>query len=318
MDISFNDGSLDKLFVEKNDKEKAKKEFEKFVEQINNLKKNKIIDNMFASNEMLDYPIVRGYTINDWLADKTINSNHRQFFRAFLGKAIYIDSNNVSSEVKIKYLKYEIDSLGCAFSMEYSTQPTVISVLSNEFFVSDILPIRYSYLDNESDIHEEENVIKNLSAETNIENILEEEKTSLFSNIASGQDFWENREKMFPNLIFCDSVKKQVYEDCEKYHIVKVIERLNKMQEYFAGNHTQYNPKELGMEARTESDSVKNDDELKQLRLFKLPSGEKKYFFDHIGFTGKYTGGRIHFLPDVNNQRCYIGYIGRHLKTKKF
>lgn len=96
------------------------------------------------------------------------------------------------------------------------------------------------------------------------------------------------------------------------------MERLKKMQEYFEVSHDVYIPRELGMDARTESDSVKNDNSLNKSRLFTMPSGEKQYFYDHIGFTGKYTGGRIYFMPDVENMRCYIGYIGRHLPTKKY
>ena len=72
------------------------------------------------------------------------------------------------------------------------------------------------------------------------------------------------------------------------------------------------------MSARTESETVKTNAELKKLRKFKLPNGNIEYFFDHVGFTGKYTGGRIYFLPDNPNKICYIGYIGKHLPTKNY
>lgn len=68
------------------------------------------------------------------------------------------------------------------------------------------------------------------------------------------------------------------------------MDRLLNLQKYFQEQHERYDSKELGMDARTESETVKTDVSLKNQRLFKLPSGEKEYFFDHIGFTGKYTG----------------------------
>ncbi|MGN0462818.1 MAG: hypothetical protein ACI4HZ_10305 [Ruminococcus sp.] len=96
------------------------------------------------------------------------------------------------------------------------------------------------------------------------------------------------------------------------------MKKLERFQEYFSNCSSSYDPKELGIGARTESETVKSDTELKNLRKFQLPNGSEEYFFDHIGFTGKYSGGRIYFLPDNSNNKCYIGYIGRHLPTKKY
>ena len=129
---------------------------------------------------------------------------------------------------------------------------------------------------------------------------------------------WEKREILYPNLVFCENTKFQLFEDSEKYHILAVMKRLERFQEYFSTCDNQYDPNKLGMNARTESDTVKSDDDLKKYRLFKMPDGNEEYFFDHVSFSGKYTGGRIYYLPDNKNKKCYIGYIGRHLPTKKY
>lgn len=96
------------------------------------------------------------------------------------------------------------------------------------------------------------------------------------------------------------------------------MKKLERFQDYFSNCNNLYDPKVLGMGARTESETVKSDTDLKALRRFKLLDGNEEYFFDHVGFTGKYTGGRIYFIPDNANNRCFIGYIGRHLPTKKY
>ena len=96
------------------------------------------------------------------------------------------------------------------------------------------------------------------------------------------------------------------------------MRRLNCLQEYFSNCDSKYDPKALGIGARSESTTVKTDPDLKSKRKFRLPNGDEEYFFDHISFSGKYSGGRIHFLPDNINKKCYIGYIGQHLPTKNF
>ena len=318
MNLVFNDGTLDALCINGLELEGAKEKFGDFVQTIHDLKKISLLDNIFFQNDFVTLSICKGYTVNDWLTDETINSNRRQYFRTILGKARKFAKADIEDEAKIIYEDSRVDSVGCAFVATYSEKPTVISILTNDFWAKDEIQILLFELNDDAEIVEKEMTIKNISTQTDISFLEKEEKVSIYNNISSGQDFWERKEELFPNLVFCDSVKKQVYEDCEKFHIVKVMERLKKIQEYFENEHEYYNPKELGMDARTESDSVKTDNELKNERLFMLPSGKEEYFFDHIGFTGKYTAGRIHFLPDVKNKKCYIGYIGRHLRTKKY
>lgn len=318
MNLFFNDGALDALCTGNLEIEKAKEQFSDFVQTINKMKQLALVNNIFFQNDFITLSICKGYTVNDWLIDKSINANHRQFFRTLLGKSNKINKFDIDDEAKIIYGERTIDSIGCAYAFSYSENPVVISVLTNDFWCRDEIDILLMQLNDDAEIVETEISINNISCKTDI-NILEKEAIdSIYDNISSGQDFWERKETLFPNLIFCNSVKNQIYEDCERYHIVKVMDRLKKMQDYFEKEHELYDPKELGMDARTESDSVKNDNDLKKERLFKMPSGEEKYFFDHIGFTGKYTGGRIYFLPDVKGKKCYIGYIGRHLKTKKY
>ena len=144
------------------------------------------------------------------------------------------------------------------------------------------------------------------------------QRERILEGISSGQDLWESREKLYPNLVLCNNVKDQLYHDSEKTHIFAVMKRLQHLQNYFSQHHESYNPDELGFDARTESESVKTNPKLRNDRKFRLPDGTEEYFFDHIGFTGKYKGGRIYFLPDCKNQRCYIGYVGQHLSTQKF
>ena len=99
-------------------------------------------------------------------------------------------------------------------------------------------------------------------------------------------------------------------------HINAIIKRLEKL-DYYYNKHNAFNIKILGFNARNESDSVKNNSKLKELRNFKKPNGSYSYFYNHISFSGNFNG-RIYFEADDNLKKIYIGYIGTHLPTSRY
>lgn len=318
MNISFNDSSLDDRFSSQALKKCGQEKFDDFVVMLNKMIKEKLIDDFFLTRDILEYELSKNYTVSNWMNDSEVSSNHQQFFRAFLGRAVYIDGKNLDGQVELYYNDYLLKSIGATFAKEYEDNPIIMSVLIDSFWNIDVVEGIYTSIDISGELEEERCNTKNITICTDISGLKRKQYDDVYKNISSGQDLWEKRETIFPNLIFCNDVKKQFYQDSEKYHIVKVMDRLSNLQKYFQENHERYDPKELGMDARTESETVKTDEKLKSERLFMLPSGEKEYFFDHIGFTGKYTGGRIYFKPDVSKNICYIGYVGRHLPTQKY
>lgn len=317
-EIVFNELSLCNDYTSTKSIDFAREKFDVFVSLVNTLKKGEVFEDWFISSDICSMCLEENYTVADWLKDNNVSGNHRQFFRSFLDKARYINQDSVDGEFSIEYQGIEHSCLGLTFIKEFSEKPCALSVLMDVFWDKDTLQGKYRKLNMYGDIDEWECTISNITEKTNLRELIREQSDRAFSSISSGQDLWEHREELFPNLIFCESVKKQLYEDSERYHVIRVMLRLKKMQEYFSEEHEEYDPKEMGLNARTESETVKTDNDLKNKRLFTLPSGKTEYFYDHISFSGKYSDGRIHFLPDVRNMCCYIGYIGRHLRTKKF
>ena len=319
MEVSFNDASLNELFTDEKTIEQGRETFEKFVKMLKMLKQNNLLKAFFIPETFFSMAIVQNYTVNDWLSDLKVNMNHKQFFRACLGKAVYIKSEQLNGEVKFHVLESQILSTGATFSIEHFDYPIIISVFMNDFWKYENITCLYNVLSDEAKLISKELSISNITHECEIAKLKVFQRNNVYDYVSSGQDLWEKRMILFPNLTFCESVKKQLYEDSEKYHILKIMERLEKMQEYFSVDNERYSSQDLGMNARTESETVKTNPELKRLRKFRLPSGEEEYFYDHISFSsGKYSAGRIHFLPDVDNNNCYIGYIGNHLPTKQF
>ncbi len=125
------------------------------------------------------------------------------------------------------------------------------------------------------------------------------------------------REQLYPHLIFCKEVKRQLEEARVSIQIQTIMKRIQILEDYFATYEGVFDKNEVGFGCRTESESVKKDKELNEYRKFVTPYGKEEYFYWHISFPGNYPG-RIHFLPDPEHRVGIVGYIGKHLPTSKF
>lgn len=315
MFLTLNELSINRLNL--HDSSEASDIITKFVLFVKSLSEQDIIDELIFPDDLFSIHLVDGYGLTEWLTDKSVEFKIRQYFRRILDKyKRYFDPSELEGEFTVNIDNSITNAIGCAFALE--RQNTVVSLPTHALWKNEIISGEYTFINDNEELTIDRCSVNNLHTNVSIDDVIKSYRKEMYEGISSGQDLWEKRLRLYPNLIFCDDVKDNLYEDSEKYHIMNVMTKLNRLQEYFSTYDGKYDPKKLGMNARTESDSVKNDPTLKNLRLFRKPDGSEDYFYDHIGFSGKYSGGRIHFLPDNDNRKCYIGYIGRHLETKKY
>lgn len=295
----------------------AKQLIEQFVLFCRNLHLKSIVDEIILPDYLFSLKLCDEYGLSHWLDDCTVRKENKQLFKRILDRYCrYYNAQDVNGEFGILVDGKECSSVGCAFAWEHSH--TLMSFPTNILWENSIVSGNYSSLDEAGEIQTSTKCVDNVCTNMPFEELTSIHRKELSNSITSGQDLWEKREQLYPNLVFCENVKDQLFDDSEKYHIIAVMKKLNRFQEYFSNCGSSYDPGELGMDARTESETVKSDADLKNDRKFTLPDGNEKYFFDHVGFSGKYSGGRIYFIPDNLHNRCYIGYIGRHLRTKKY
>jgi len=295
----------------------AQQLIDEFADFCKKLNETNSIDDIIFPSDIYSTSIYDGYGIFQWLYDRNVSQKHRQFLKRFLDKyKNTFDKNSTEGEFSVSIDEESHNSIGCAFALERGH--TLFSLATHDFWKNNSVPGSYSFINQEGEIQTEPRTIYNISTVTPESDVIAFQREEVLEGISSGQDLWEARKKLYPNLVLCDNVKDQLYHDSEKFHILAVMKRLQHLQDYFSQFHEKYDPDELGYDARTESDTVKSNSDLRDKRKFRLPDGTEKYFFDHISFKGKYPAGRIHFLPDCKNQCCYIGYVGQHLPTKNY
>ena len=319
MKLILNDLSYDKNIANVSSKDKSKECIKTVVEVLFLLQKERVIrykGDIESLQSIISIDFACNYNFQKWLNDSEgVKAEHKTFLKRVIDKYNIVVNEETTSEFccKISEMEYESKILHKVIEGDC----TALSFKTVDVFSDDYIQGIYRFLDEEQDDLKEENKeIPNICDNSKITSLKAKCKKDNYSNITSGYDFWDHRESLFPNLIFCENVKKQIYNDPGMNHINAIIKRLEKLDDYY-NKHNIFDIKTLAFKARNESDSVKNDSKLKELRRFKKPDDSYSYFYNHISFSGNYTG-RIHFEADDKLKKIYIGYIGKHLPTAKY
>lgn len=133
-------------------------------------------------------------------------------------------------------------------------------------------------------------------------------------NCRKGIEFWKNRRREFPNLIFCGDTEKTFQNlSIGNANFSRLWDNLKLLNEHIRDCRSDRELKEnTGLNFSDESNRVKTNEKLRRYREFTLP-GEpiRKFFGLHVkNFPGAF---RLHFLPDYKTGKIYIGYFGKHL-----
>lgn len=133
-------------------------------------------------------------------------------------------------------------------------------------------------------------------------------------NALNKDNFRELKSLVFKKIVFTDNAISQITNVVDKM-FKQIIARLIDLETYGRDwNEGGFSVKEVNertsLNISDESDSVKQDDRLRQARYFTLPKNiGGKYCYLHIK-TGMF---RFHFYPDESEHIIYIAYVGSHL-----
>ncbi len=91
--------------------------------------------------------------------------------------------------------------------------------------------IRGKYVSAEED--DKEAVVRNCCFVEQVVSLAAEEKQQIFRMVSSGKELWDKRESIYPHLVFCDCVKKQLEEPRNLLHIKMIMKKLQILEDYF-------------------------------------------------------------------------------------
>ena len=258
--------------------------------------------------------LCEGYTIRHWMNDNSVEQEKRTRFKTAVTKGPFVDEFTTPEESagSVIYEFHFGNDAVYGLGVGYLLESPAVSLPGDARFEVDPIKINVSTLDSELRLLSEEKEVCSLTNTNQVSNRARWIRERIQKDIPDGSTAWDKHFEFFPNLIFCDSAAADLrrLSGTERY-FYQVCRHL------FVLNSFCLNLDQLGMAGLTEikwsneSDSTLNNDELRRMREFIGPDGNRRLFSLHT----KPTGGniRIHFLPLLGQQRIMIGYIGPHL-----
>ncbi|WP_413175351.1 hypothetical protein [Anabaena azotica] len=272
-------------------------------------------------------PIVY-YPIGSWLDDNEVRKEEIDFILT-LATGSPFSKNIPNPEIEgiennegLSEFCYE-GKVALGLGIAYVLDTLAISFISDMCWDASHIELDQILLSDGQEIIDQKVEIRHASRKNNIQyhsewiqKQIEEDKIQ--EDILDGNDIWDRREELFPNLEFCENVGKQIQGlDYGTPILQQVKKKLFKLQNYCqTWTEGDFNLDLLPSKATPESQS--RLDSLEEKLTFKCPDTKKRIFSLHIRMTP--GAWRLHFstelgiCPELGTGKIIIGYIGEKIQ----
>jgi len=273
-------------------------------------------DPIRTSETLWEREIIKGCSINDWLNKGILNRDQRVWFTAIVRKGPFIENilNENLDYHECWFQGDDVSSTSLAGASFYDGLLTSLQECTR--FNSERILLEYR--EGEGNFIECE-ILNFINPET-AGDLIRQINQEILDGISSWDHFWSQRTLLFPNLLFCECVKDQLYNlDFTPSNIKIIKNHLGKMNNYvskiISSDDIVPDYSQMGINASKESNITMKL--YGYQRSFVCPDGLKRFFEWHSKQKGQNM--RIHFYPqDLENDQFIIGYIGSHLDTDMF
>ncbi|MFH7025441.1 MAG: hypothetical protein ACHBN1_08540 [Heteroscytonema crispum UTEX LB 1556] len=314
LEIVFNELSLQTPAAEINT---ARLWMEELINTIRSVKPPSGFKRKLRTKSDFNYSLLApNYRLLQWRNDPDIDQEKRRFLRTLQDKNDPPLPDIADSGVEVRYKQQQAIGLYYAFvfnSLAISLQSDPqwnVNRLKVEVITLDELDEEEFITTNESVLH--------VSCCKHVEehyNWIQAFQERIFQEVSDGLEVWNRREELFPNLEFCDAVRKQLEDirtgQLELQHVVNILFKLQKCSQNWDSGYFNLD----GYSIEESGESRPTLDKYSKERTFRCPDGEERLFERHVKLRS--CNWRIHFFP-VKPGKVIIGYVGRHLPTVKY
>jgi hypothetical protein len=257
--------------------------------------------------------IAPDYYIGNWLNDPHVDKEYQRYLRSLSHKAPYINSE-LENELYQRQLNTDFifdGEQGNGLGAAYLLDGLAVSIKSEDRWHASKLYLVMEYIEDEiEDIITEEILVNHASDHSHLEEHLEWFHTQKLNRIIDGKELWNRRDSLFPHLIFCERVERQLRDLHFGNPIFRqTLKRLMELNLYFSTWKGLFEPDYFPFKVTPESKETLTRYEMEH--TFQLPNGEFKLFSWHARMTpGPW---RLFFIPDEEYNKGIIGHIGLKL-----
>jgi hypothetical protein len=311
LEIVFNELSLQTLAAEINT---ARLWMEEFINTIRSVKPPSGFKRKLRTKSDFNYLLLApDYRLVQWRNDPDIDPEKRRFIRTLQ------DKNDPPlpdiSDPGIEVIYQQQQAIGLYYAFVFNS--LAISLQSDPQWNVDRLKVEVTTVDEEEFITTHESVL-HASCCNHVEehyNWIQAFQERIYQEVSNGVELWEQRRELFPNLEFCDPVKKQLEDiltrQLELQPVINILFELQKCCQNWDNGYFNLD----GYSIEESGESKPTLDKYFKERTFRCPDGEERLFERHVKL--RFCNWRIHFFP-VKPGQVIIGYIGRHLPTVKY
>ena len=297
----------------------ARQWMSEFINTLSKATSNGVKRVLRTSDEINSIELAPSYPVARWRNDKEVDKEEKRFFIALTTKAPFW--TDVAEEIKdefdlseVRYQGKEAKGLGFALIID----ALAVSLKSKARWNCNRLELEVRRIDENDELIDEQVEITHASHKSHVQEHADWIKNRIRTGVRDGVELWNNREDLFPNLEFCESVSKQVQSirkgQIELNPVVKALFELQKCCKTW--NTGSFSFEGSPIEVSPESKQTLQNKKYKQQREFVCPDGVKRLFDLHVKL--RFCNWRIYFCSKEDPGKVIIGYVGPHLSTDKY
>jgi hypothetical protein len=256
--------------------------------------------------------IASGYNVAQWRNDGDVDRDLRQLFRQYTTKSPLLDGlMEMAHGYEARFGGKECQGLLVAYLLD----TVAVSLPSDAAWLADRLHIAVDELQNDGHITSASESVLHCSSTEHVLIHAQELRSRREHDVTAGGDLADRRESLLPKIRLCTAAEGTLRslggsDPCFCWVRRCLFELNDRCVGWADGefpNHL------LRGNPSPESESVRNNEALRNLRIFMCPDGERRFFNWHLKNNG--LNYRLHYLPTNNERVILVGYIGPHLPT---
>ncbi|MEH1841807.1 MAG: hypothetical protein V7L20_24430 [Nostoc sp.] len=317
IDLVLNELSLKNLA---SNKETARQWMSNFINTVKAVKAQGVKvylrtkDNFHATILAPDYPLRR------WLNDKEVDQVEQGFIRnlatgsPFSTNITNLDIQDIENNAGLSEFWHQ-GELAIGLGVAHLLDTIAISFISKECWNFSRLELEARRLNENEEVINDILEILHVSRSNDVQEHTEWIQNRIRTGVIDGDDLWERKRELFPNLEFCDAISKQLRNirvgQLELQPVVKTLLELEKCSNKWKKGY--FNLDDYPIDESGESEGTLN--KYGRERTFLCTDGKERLFDRHIKL--RFCNWQIHFFA-VKPGQVIIGYVGRHLPTVKY
>jgi hypothetical protein len=272
---------------------------------------NLCIDISLGKN-LFDLSFLSDYSIGAWLGDSKVSRDIKDKFLIIISSSPLITDCKLEKRFQEENCYFN-NTLGKGLKAALICKTLCVNFLTEECWNTNKLSVIHEYIEDD-DIIKCEKQICCFGNKVHVESHLDWLRKRKFEELKDGKSLWEGKSDFFPNLIFCSSVKQNLSRLGKSIDLANITRRLQVLDEVAMEWESGSFSYELVNNTKSiviHPESQMTLDNFSAVRCFLLPNGERTVFSLHV-ICGNL---RMHFYPDNQTKKIYVGYIGPHLRT---